>query len=342
MNPDFERLRKVLLLEGKPDRVPLVELIVDNIVKEAFLGKKILSMKEEVEFWFKAGYDYVSLCPPYDFKIKYQSSKEKTSVYDGELRERNWAIEKNGIIQNLDDFEKHLWQKIEEVNFSCFEEANKFLHSNVKIIARAGDIFTHVWEFMGFENFSYALNENKELVEKLFEKIGSFIYKIFEKEVKLENIGALWYSDDIAYTEGLLVDPKILQKYLFPWMERIGNLAKKHNLPYLYHSDGKLWQVMDDLISVGINALHPIEPKGMDSIELKAKYGNKLCLIGNIEVDRLARGTPDEIKELVKNRIKTLAIDGGYCVGSSNTVPEYVPLANYKAMIEATFQYGKY
>ena len=342
MNPNFERLRKVLLLEGTPDRVPLAELIVEPAVKEAFLGKKITGMKEEVEFWYKAGYDYVSLCPPYDFKLTRLSSKSKTSVYSDDIVERGWATEKNGMIQSLPDFEKHPWPKIEDVDFSCFIEVNKFLSPDMKIIARAGDIFTHVWEFMGFENFSFALLENVELIEKLFEQIGSFIYRIFEKEVTFNNIGALWYSDDIAYTEGLLVSPDVYRKYLFPWMKKIGDIAKKHNLPLLYHSDGKLWEVMDDLINCGINALHPMEPKGMDAKEVKSKYGNKLCLIGNIELDRLSRGTTEEITGLVIDRIKTLGKGGGYCVGSSNTVPEYVPLNNYKAMLEATFRYGEY
>ena len=125
-------------------------------------------------------------------------------------------------------------------------------------------------------------------------------------------------------------------------MKKIGELAKRHNLPYLYHTDGKLWQVMDDLIACGINALQPMEPKAMEAREVKSRYGDKLCLIGNIEVDRLARGTPEEIDSLVKDRIKNLAKGGGYCAGSSNTVPEYVPLANYIAMLNAAFKYGRY
>ena len=74
----------------------------------------------------------------------------------------------------------------------------------------------------------------------------------------------------------------------------------------------------------------------------KEKVGDKLCLIGNIDLDRLSRGTPKEIELMVKDRIRTLAPGGGYCVGSSNTVAPFVKLENYKAMIDATFKYGQY
>jgi uroporphyrinogen decarboxylase len=347
--PDFKRLRKALLTEGEPDRVPLLELIVNQPVKEAFLGKPITGIKDDIEFWYRAGYDCVSLCPEYNFNPKGDVPKEGTrevidrrNIYSTDENYQKWAAEGKGIITTIEDFERHYWPDIGGVDFSALEEANKYLPDGMKIIARAGDIFTHTWEFMGFETFSFALAENIELVERLFEQIGSTIYKIFCHEVEMDNIGAIWYSDDIAYTEGLMVGPEILRKYLFPWMKKIGNLAKDHNLPFIYHSDGKLWQVMDDLIECGVNALQPIEPKGMDAVELKESYGDRICLVGNIEVDRLARGTPEEIDGMVRERIRTLGVGGGYCVGSSNSVPEYVPLRNYVAMITAAYKYGKY
>lgn len=100
---------------------------------------------------------------------------------------------------------------------------------------------------------------------------------------------------------------------------------------------------MDDLIECGYNSVHPIEPLGMDIYELKKKYGNKLCLIGNIEVDSfLSRGTPEQIEKEAKKKINALAPGGGYCCGSSNTVPYWVPIKNYRAMIEAIDKYGNY
>ncbi|HKJ28189.1 MAG TPA: uroporphyrinogen decarboxylase family protein, partial [Anaerolineales bacterium] len=98
-----------------------------------------------------------------------------------------------------------------------------------------------------------------------------------------------------------------------------------------------------DLHDAGLNAPHPIEPLAMDSVELKEKLGDRLCLLGNIEIgETLTMGTPEDVEAEVKHRISTLAKGGGYAVGSSNTVAHYVKLDNYKAMIQSTRKYGKY
>ena len=120
-------------------------------------------------------------------------------------------------------------------------------------------------------------------------------------------------------------------------------LAKSKGLPTLFHSDGKLYEVIDDLIDCGFNAIHPIEPKPMDIAYLKRTYGKKLCLVGNIDLAyTLTLGTPQEVEEEVKQRLREIAPGGGYCVGSSNSVTEYVPMANFNAMRETVFKYGRY
>jgi uroporphyrinogen decarboxylase len=111
----------------------------------------------------------------------------------------------------------------------------------------------------------------------------------------------------------------------------------------MLHSDGKVDAVIEDIIRCGFNALHPIEPLAMDIVEIKHKYGGYVCLIGNIDLEyTLTRGTPEEVENLTRERIKVLAPGGGYCVSSSNSITEYVPLKNFLAMRDAAFQYGKY
>jgi uroporphyrinogen decarboxylase len=97
---------------------------------------------------------------------------------------------------------------------------------------------------------------------------------------------------------------------------------------------------MDKIIDCGVNVIHPIEPKAMNIAEVKQRYGNQLCLIGNIDVDLLSRGTIDEIRKNVIKNIDEVGKDGGYCVGSGNSIPEYVKLENYIAMIETVKEYN--
>jgi uroporphyrinogen decarboxylase len=103
--------------------------------------------------------------------------------------------------------------------------------------------------------------------------------------------------------------------------------------------------VLDDLIALGLNALHPIEPKAMDIHELKTKYGHKLALFGNIDLGYTLTeglGSPKAVRAEVREKIRTLAPGGGYGVASGAGATRYVALENFNAMREATFEYGVY
>lgn len=90
---------------------------------------------------------------------------------------------------------------------------------------------------------------------------------------------------------------------------------------------------MNKIIDCGVTALHPIEPKAMNIFEVKEKFGKDLCLIGNIDVDLLSRGTEEDVTKQVLAIIEKLGRNGGFCIGSGNSVPEYVKFENYLAMI---------
>lgn len=333
--PDFERVRTALLCLGEPDRVPLMELGVDKRIKEVFLKKKIETLKDEVEFWYTAGYDYINLSAKYNIDLL--SGKRQV------VNKRAWADENIGVISTEEDFENYPFEEIEKtMDFSVFEEIQQLLPPGMKIIARAADIFTFSWQLFGFENFCFAMFEKIELVSRVMNRVGEIVFKMLEREVSYPNIGAIWYSDDIAYVGGFMVSPEFLRTHLFPWIKKMGDLAKSKNIPLIYHTDGNILPVIDELIELGINALHPIEPKAMDIRELKKKYGGKLCLIGNVDVDILCRGTPEDVEDLVKQLIRDVAPGGGLCIGSSNSVPNYVKVENYKTMIETVKKYGSY
>jgi len=362
--PNFERLRDTLFFCGEPDRIPLVELGIDREVKEAFLGKPVKSFKDSIEFCKRAGYDYYILRFSYtdDFNVgsfskqPWGAATEVPSVYGLGKKERHWLREKKSYISSVKDFDKFPWPKYGETPIIAgepdvailpakyaIEDIEKYLPKKMRVIGWTSGIYEYVVWLMGYENFCFALKDNSGLIKKMFEQVGSLLTGLFEYMTKFNIIGALWLADDLAYTNGLLWSPKPMRRLLFPWYVKISSIAKKAGLPLIFHSDGKLWDIMDDLINIGFNALHPIEPKAMDICEVRRKVGHNLCLIGNIDLGyTLTRGTPDEVEAEVKNRIRDLAPGGGYCVGSSNSIPDYVPLKNYNAMIEATFRYGKY
>jgi len=178
--------------------------------------------------------------------------------------------------------------------------------------------------------------------EKLLNKFGEVSVRDFIAWAQCD-IKAFISHDDICMTEGPLFSPTWLRRHLFPWYRQIAEIARAHDLPMIFHSDGDIRPVIPDLIEMGFHALHPIEPKAMDIVELKRTYGGRLCLCGNIDLCyTLPRGTPEEVRAEVRQRIKDCGPRGGYCLGSANSVPEYVPLQNYLAMLDAWWDFGRY
>ncbi|PIS29108.1 MAG: nucleoside 2-deoxyribosyltransferase [Candidatus Marinimicrobia bacterium CG08_land_8_20_14_0_20_45_22] len=342
MNPNIEQFKKTLK-RGKADYVPICELGVHPIMKERLLGRPIHSLKDDVDFWNKAGYDYIKLQPIADFnpgKLSLQDAENIKLKDDGTVT-RNWATEGKGFISDWEGFEKYHFPKNEDFNYSRFEKVRALLPEGMGVIGQYGDIFTMVWEMMGFEQFSFALYDNPDLVSTLFDKIGNLVLSMFTYFAESDAVDVLWYSDDIAYSSGLMMSPAILRQYFFPWLKKIGDLAKNYGKPLIYHTDGLLYSVMEDIISAGVDALHPIEPKAMNIAEVKQRFGDRLCLIGHVDVDLLSRGTREEVRQKVKENIEVAAYNGGYCVGSGNSIPEYVIYDNYIAMLDAAKEFGR-
>lgn len=191
---------------------------------------------------------------------------------------------------------------------------------------------------MGLENFAVALYEQPELVAYLLDLYTDW-YAVAVSHLCETGLDFLWFGDDIAYKTAPYVSPRMFHDVIVP---RFRKVAQQCRLPWIYHSDGNLFPIMDDLLSLGMSGLHPLEPEAMDIGDIKRRFGDQVCLVGGISVDRLSRGTPDEIEGLVRHAINTAAPGGGYMVASSNSIASYCRAVNVRAMAEATLRYGHY
>ena len=337
--PDIDNLLNTLRRKSS-GKIPIAELGVHPVIKKMLLGREIITLKDDVDFWYEAGYDYIKLQPAADFNPMKIGVDDKLTFNDDGSVFRKWASEGKGVISNMSDLENYVFPSKSDIDYSNIDKIKSFLPEGMGVVGQYGDIFTMTWEMMGFETFSLALFEEPELIDQLNKTIGGLILSMFEYFVQSENVNAIWYSDDIAYTNGLLVSPDVLDKYFFPWLKQIGDLSKKYNKPLIYHSDGILFDVFEKIIGCGVNAIHPIEPKAMDIKEVKKRYGDKLCLIGNVDVDLLSRGTEEEVRKVVLNNIESAGMNGGYCAGSGNSIPEYVKFENYLTMIKTVKEFN--
>jgi uroporphyrinogen decarboxylase len=346
--PNFDRLRTALLC-GEPDCVPLAELKVDPIVKAGFMGwdRWPGGLPAEIEFARAAGYDYVRATAHVGYPATGATKSHHYAATGDAEQQRTWQQSGSGaLITSLADCEAFPWPDPGAADLSELHQAAELVPPEMGIITgvKGGGIFERAWFLLGFDGFMLATVEQPELIAAVMQRTGEVWVRTIERCLReAPRVDAVWFCDDLAYTEGYMVNPAVYRAHLFPWVEQLGALCRAQSppIPLVYHSDGKLWEVLDDLHACGVNALHPIEPKAMDIVEVKRRVQGRLCLIGNLDLGyTLTRGTPAEVEAEVRERIEALAPGGGYCVGSSNTVTEYVPVPNFRAMVDATRKYG--
>jgi uroporphyrinogen decarboxylase len=348
VEPNFERVRTMLLRTGEPDRVPLGDISVHPMLKAGVLGRPVRMPEDEVAFWAAAGFDYVPIEQGLQLTdvIKRQSMHEIEAHYAADTAEthvRSWATEGKGLITTRAEFESFRWPDADALDYTSFRRIAPLLPRKMKIVAAVGKVFTCVSWLMGLEGLSFALADDPDLVAAVFERVGTFQRRVIDDLLRFDEVGAIWQADDIAFKTQLLVSPQILREHVFPRYAEMNRLAHARGVPVVYHSDGALQEVVEDIIGCGFDGLNPIEPPAMDITAIKRQYGTRISIIGNIDLGyTLTRGTPEEVRTEVRQRIRDLAPGGGYAVSSSNSVPEYVPLANFNAMREATFEYGRY
>jgi len=338
-DPNFDRIRTTLFC-GQADRVPLAEVLIDEGAKEAFLGRDLNDLETDIAFYIEAGYDYISLgrrilgFPPVWPQARLDN------YYEAQRTKGHGSME--GFIKSWDDYKNYPWPKKDDVDFRILDRAEKLLPKEMKVIRYLGPVFQMVWMLMGFEQFSYALADDPALVDAIYDAIWERVWWEVEDAAQREVVGAIWYLDDIAIKDRLMVSPAFLRKNLFPRLAMISEKCRARGIPLIYHTDGNITKVLQDIIDAGVNALHPIDITGMDIYHFKPLVAGRLCVIGNIDIDLLEQGTPEEVVSDTKKHLRLLGPGGGYIVSSSNSVVRTAKSANYRAMLATTRTFGRY
>lgn len=316
-----------------------------------FLGREVHDddVAAQVEFWTRAGYDYtlltVGLMRPGGVTQNSQISKViQKSLLDHQEKQSEdaWNVWKKARIHSPADLDAFPWEEAAQLDFSKFHRVQPYLPEGMKIIATSGKIFTLTWMLMGFENFLVSLKLDPDFTGRVIERVAQIQLNGLRQIVKLPNVAAVWAVDDIAFGTGPIIRPKELRKFIYPWYEEFSKICRNHGKYFFFHTDGVIWDLLDDLIAIGVDALHPVDPTCMDILALKQTVGDQLTLIGNISNQLLEEGTPAEIATLTIQRLREVAPGGGYCLGSGNSVPDWAKIENYKAMIDTALQHGNY
>jgi len=310
-------------------------------VKRFIAGKDIsaiterekINIKNLIDFYYFMGYDYVPMGFLPSVNLLMFLSKFRVTVTAG--RERMWVEEKEGIIKNWEDYEKFPWEQLKIDTAEYFDFISENLPEGMKVTVTSS-LYEWVGErLLGYEAMFRKLYLEPDFVEAVFNKWGELQYWEYKNAIKYDCVGAIFHGDDLGYKKGLMISPKMLRKIVFPWFKKYASLAHQHGKMFCYHVCGNVLNVMEDLIEdVKIDAFHSFQDNIIPVWEFKKKYGERIGVLGGVDVDKMVRFDKEALRQYVK-KILDLCMPGGrYALGSGNSITNYVPPENYLVMIE--------
>lgn len=149
-------------------------------------------------------------------------------------------------------------------------------------------------------------------------------------------------GDDYASNHGPMMSPALFEAMILPRLKKMVDTIHEEGALAVKHSDGNLYPILDAIASSGADGLNPIEPiAGMDLKTTKARVGDRMALIGNIDCAHLLPfGTTEDVRQAVRQAIATAAPGGGFLVSSSNSIHSSCKPENLVAMVQAAHEFG--
>lgn len=334
----LERFLTALKLK-EPDRVPVYELIINEPVIRKILG--YVSLPDLVEHLdmdgLTVGEDVKmqEIAPGVirdEWKIVYRVGTGGIYPVDGPIKSRR-------DLENLKMPDPEAPYRLETLKSYV-----KRFKGERAVVFLGHDAFEFSHYLLGgLDRLLLTYHRDPELAIELAEVVSEYKQRVLRRAAE-EGADVLLTGDDYASAKGPFMSPEMFKKFVLPYLSRAVKLAHSYGLPFIKHTDGNLWKILDMIVEAGIDGLHPIEPHaGMDIGEVKRRYGGKICLIGNIDcTSLLPMGTPEEVEEAVKETIAKAAPGGGYILSSSNSIHPGVKPENFLAMVEAARKYGRY
>jgi uroporphyrinogen decarboxylase len=352
--PDFERFRRAILTR-EVGPVPFGELFADVETVGAVLNERVIDynalamrpdpklvlrdyrdgyrfIRQTIQFCLNAGWDYA-----FSFSmIPFPNKPTKVSDNTAELakdRKRLWVDYGGGAIRTWQDFEQYPWP----TDFHGINMISRVMALRVpdgmKVMVIPGGVFEWVSQLMGMVNFCYALQDQLDLVDALIEKVTTTIFGVSEDILQEPNVGGLFMGDDLGYFSGTIISPKVLRERFIPKTKKIIDLTHQANKLFLFHTCGNMYSVMDDLIDAGIDGKHSFEDKILPVEKVYEKWGDKIALVGGVDIDLLVTGTEKQVRKRTREILDACACYGHYVLGTGNSVTNYIPVANYLAML---------
>jgi len=332
--PDYMRLLRALRREPPVDRVPFYELFVEDVMVERMIGKPC-SPATEIEMYYRLGHDYVNFSPELGLDQTGCLATGDTGA-NNQGGTREWLNSGDGILATKSQMDAYRWPKPSARDSARFQSYLDNLPDGMGVVLRPTGVFENVRRLMGMTPLSFALYDDETFVAEVFARVGETILASVQyvlNHCDCTRVFAVIMGDDLGTGKGTIVAPEVLRRHVFPWMKRVADLAHALGMPFGLHSCGDNEAIMDDLIRhVGIDAKHSFQDNVMPVQDFKAKYGDRLCVLGGLDMDKLSSLALEAFEPYCREALRACMAGGSYALGTGNSPATYISLENFYAM----------
>jgi len=352
VTPNWQALVDCIMRRGTPQRVHHIELFLDAEVKDWLCRNFDLTdgldpddpffeYHREVAIQRFMGYDYVRTSVELQPFIFHRSTTNDTAEL-ARAGGRQYMDERHGPITNWAEFDAYPWPDAARATTRALEWYERNLPDDMCIIGSGNlaHFAEHLTWLPGYETLCLLLYDQRDLVQALADRLVCVYEQVLRVLLQFDRVKLVWGSDDMGFNTGTLISPRDLRTFVLPGHRLMAQMCHEAGRPYLLHACGNLTQIMDDLLfDVQIDAKHSYEDTIEDVVDVKARYGQHMAVLGGVDVDFMCRATTEQVRARVRRTLDGCFEGGGYCLGSGNSVTNYIPVANYLAMIDEGNRY---
>jgi len=244
------------------------------------------------------------------------------------------ALPMNFPVETMDD-----WMRVkpfytfteDRVNWDGVDRARAAQCEGELIVAGIPGAFDTARELMGEEVACLSYYEDPELMNDILATIADTTMKVWERVSEKLVIDQLSVHEDLAGKSGPLIGPSQVAEFFKPCFRPLWDmLSSRGTKIFQMDTDGNVNPVIDALLDCGITSLYPMEPAaGMDIVEVRKKYGNRLAMLGGLD-KHILRRSKEEIRRELEYKLQPLMREGGMVFGLDHRIPNGTPLENYR------------
>lgn len=207
-------------------------------------------------------------------------------------------------------------------------------------------MFEMAWHMVGMEKFMADMAMGEAYIGVLLDRCKEFTIGIAKKLVAL-GVDGIWTGDDFGAQNGMMISPRMWRNLFKPRFAEVFSELKSANpnVLVMYHCDGAIAPILDDLIEIGMEVFNPVQPNvaGHEPGALKSRFGDRLSFWGAIDQQYLLpSGSQDEIEKDVAEKIRVLGAGGGYLCSPAHIVQSDTSMESVEVFISAVKKHGIY